>query len=220
MGLYTWAHIYTNICRSLNYRRSGVQYWTTRKPTPPSLNYHCSGVKDWTKESTKGKYPPTPQPQLATGYVEAGAKLRESRGGKTLGEDVGKLGGGRDMENPNIADSDPVVHEVQVDLHMLRPLVLNRVGGEVHGADVVAVDERALGKRAVKLSQELSEPGRLRHTIRDRPVLHLSTGAGDNRAASPVSVGIDHQLRVGRAVKNQAEANSATDVAEETLQCS
>ena len=93
---------------------------------------------------------------LHTGYVEAGVKLRESRGGKTLGEDVSKLGGGRDMENPNIADSDPVAHEVQVDLHMLRPLMLDGVGGEVHGADVVAVDERALGEWAVELRQELS----------------------------------------------------------------
>jgi len=25
MGLYTWAHIYTNTPRSLNYRRSGDQ---------------------------------------------------------------------------------------------------------------------------------------------------------------------------------------------------
>ena len=36
------------------------------------------------------------------------------------------------MEDTNIADSDPVVNEVQVDLHMLRPLMLNGVGGEVH----------------------------------------------------------------------------------------
>ena len=57
------------------------------------------------------------------------------------------------MENPNIADGDPVANEVQVDLHMVGPLVLNRVGGEVHRADVVAVDESALGKRAVELSQ-------------------------------------------------------------------
>ena len=28
------------------------------------------------------------------------------------------------MENLNIADGDPVVHEVQVDLHMLRPQML------------------------------------------------------------------------------------------------
>ena len=61
------------------------------------------------------------------------------------------------MEYPNIADCDPVAHEVQVNLHVLRPLMLNGVGGEIHGADVVAVDERALGERAVELlRQELS----------------------------------------------------------------
>ena len=94
MGLNTpaiWAtDTYTNTPRSLNYRRSGVQDWTTKK--------------------AHTRIPP--QPQLATCYIEAGAKLRESRGGETLGEDVGKLGGGRDMEYPNIADGDPVAHEV------------------------------------------------------------------------------------------------------------
>jgi len=35
-------------------------------------------------------------------------------------------------------------------------LMLDGVGGEIHGADVVAVDERALGERAVELRQELS----------------------------------------------------------------
>ena len=69
-----------NTPRSLNYRRSGVQDWTTRKPTPPrSLNNRCSGVQDWTRRKYKGQIPP--QPQLATCYVEAGAKLREGRGG-------------------------------------------------------------------------------------------------------------------------------------------
>jgi hypothetical protein len=55
--------------------------------------------------------------------------------------------------------------------------MLNRVGGEVHDADVVAVDERALGERAVKLSQELSEPGGLSHAVSNNPVLRLSTQA-------------------------------------------
>ena len=67
-----------------------------------------------------------------------------------------KLGGGRDVEDPNITDSDPVANEVQVDLHMLHPLMLDGVGEEVHGADVVAVDECALGEWAVELRQELS----------------------------------------------------------------
>jgi hypothetical protein len=33
------------------------------------------------------------------------------------------------MENLNIADSHPVANEVQVNLHMLRPLKKNQVGG-------------------------------------------------------------------------------------------
>jgi hypothetical protein len=49
------------------------------------------------------------------------------------------------MENPNITDSYPVANEVKVNLHMLRPLMLNRVDREVHGADVVAINDRALG---------------------------------------------------------------------------
>ena len=51
---------------------------------------------------------------------------------------VSKLGGSRDIEYPNIADGDFVAHEVWVDLHVLRPLMLDGVGGEIHGADVVA----------------------------------------------------------------------------------
>jgi hypothetical protein len=46
-------------------------------------------------------------------------------GGQTLSEDVGKLGGGRDKENPNIANSNLVTNKVQVDLHMFRLLMLN-----------------------------------------------------------------------------------------------
>ena len=71
----------------------------------------CSRLdKKRVQQGTKGKYPP--QPQLATGYVEAGSKLRESRGGQPLGEDVSKLGGSRDMEYPKIADGDSVAHDV------------------------------------------------------------------------------------------------------------
>ena len=52
------------------------------------------------------------QTQLATGDVEAGAELGEGRGREALGEDVSELGGGRDIEDPNIADSNPVPNEV------------------------------------------------------------------------------------------------------------
>ena len=160
MGLNTWAiwatHTYTNTPPQSELPAQRSSRLENKKDIPRSLNNRRSGVQDWTtRKYTQGKYPP-PQPQLATGYVEAGAELREGRGMKALGEDVGKLGGGRDMENPNIADGDPVVHKVQVDLHMFRPLMLDGVSGEIHVADVVAVDERALGERAVELRQELA----------------------------------------------------------------
>ena len=162
---YTWtsihmSSIYTNTPLQSELPTQRCSRLDNEKANTPlrSLNNRRSGVQDWTrreyKECTKGKYPP--QPQLATCYVEDGAKLRESQGGETLGEDVSKLGGGLDTEYPNIADCDTVAHEVQVNLHMLRLLMLNGVGGEIHGADIIAADERALGERAVELRQELS----------------------------------------------------------------
>ena len=51
--------------------------------------------------------------------------------------------------------SPSVAHVVQVNLHMLRPQMLDGVGGEIHGADIVAVDECALGEWTVELRQEL-----------------------------------------------------------------
>ena len=150
------------------------------------------------------------------------------------------------MENPNISDSNPITNKVQVDLHMLCPLMLNRGCGEVHGADVVAVDESALDERAVKFSQELSEPGCFRHTVSDSPVVRLCTAAGDNRlplarpgdkvateengiakstptsvqTPRPVNIGVDDELSGGRRVKEQAVVDSATDVSEKALQSS
>jgi len=129
---------------------------------------------------------------------------------------------------------------------MLGPLVFNRVGGEVHPTDIVAVDESAPGEGAVKLSRELSKPGGLRHTVGDGPVLHLGTGAGDHRlplgrprdevaaqedgvarrgpasvrAATPVGVGVDDEVSGGRSVEEQTIVNRATEVAEEPLQSS
>jgi len=113
MGLYTYGLIYSNTPPQSELPAQRCSRLDNKKANTPlrSLNYRRNGVQDWTKRKyTQGKYPP--QPQLATGYVEAGAKLREGRGGQSLGEDVSKLGGSRDMEYPNIADGDSVAHEV------------------------------------------------------------------------------------------------------------
>jgi hypothetical protein len=75
----------------------------------------------------------------------------------------------------NVANSNSVTNKVQVDLHMLRPLMLNWVSGEVNDADIVAVDERALCEGAVELTQELSKLCRLCHAIRNNAVLRLAS---------------------------------------------
>jgi hypothetical protein len=46
--------------------------------------------------------------------------------------------------------------EVEVDLDMLGALMLNGIGGEVDGTDVVIVDESALRQRDMELLEELS----------------------------------------------------------------
>ena len=66
---------------------------------------------------------------------------------------------------------------------MLGPLVLNRVGGEVHRTDVVAVDQCAPAERAMEFDEELPEPASLSHAVGDSAVLRLGTRVGDDRLA-------------------------------------
>jgi hypothetical protein len=49
------------------------------------------------------------------------------------------------MKDPHITDHDTLANEVEIELDMLRALMLDGVGGEVHGgADIVTVDKGAL----------------------------------------------------------------------------
>jgi hypothetical protein len=70
------------------------------------------------------------------------------------------------MEDANISTGDPLADKVKIDLDMLRALVLDGVGGEVDGADVVAENEGAPGQRTVELLEQLTKPGRLSHVVR------------------------------------------------------
>jgi hypothetical protein len=77
----------------------------------------------------------------ATADVETEPKLREHRGGQPLDEDVGELRSRRDVEDTNIPNGNAFADKVKINLNMLGVLVLNGVGGEVDGADVVTVDQ-------------------------------------------------------------------------------
>jgi hypothetical protein len=76
--------------------------------------------------------------------VETGSKLQKQRSRHTLREDARELGWHRYVQDVDITDGHAFPHKMEVDLNMLCVLVLNGVGGEVDGADVVVVDEGAL----------------------------------------------------------------------------
>jgi hypothetical protein len=80
-----------------------------------------------------------------------------------------------DLTNDNLLSN-----EIKINLHMLCMLMLNGVGGEVYGADVVTVDESVALWWSLELMQELAQPGGLSHTIGDGMVLGFGTGAGDD----------------------------------------
>jgi hypothetical protein len=48
------------------------------------------------------------------------------------------------LQDADVTDGNAFPYEVEIDLDMLRTLVLNRVGGEVDGAVIIIVDESAL----------------------------------------------------------------------------
>jgi hypothetical protein len=82
------------------------------------------------------------------------------------------------MKDAHVAETDAFSDEMQVDFDMLRALVLYRVSGEVHHADVVAVDDRGLTRWAAKLAKQLAEPPRLGDDVGDDSVLRFGAGAG------------------------------------------
>jgi hypothetical protein len=55
------------------------------------------------------------------------------------------------VQDANIIDGHVFPHKMEVDLDMLRALVLNGVGGEIDDADVVTLDEGALRQRSMEL---------------------------------------------------------------------
>jgi hypothetical protein len=109
----------------------------------------------------------------ATADVETGPKLIKHRGGEPLREDVGELRYRRDMEDADLTDHNLLSDKMKISLHMLSALMLNGVGGEVHSADVVAVDKGAPRRRGLELVEQLSQPSGLSHVVGNDTILGL-----------------------------------------------
>jgi hypothetical protein len=63
--------------------------------------------------------------------VDTWPKLLKHRRREPLGEDVSKLWGGRNVKDMNISNGETLANEMEVNLDMLRMLMLDRIGGEV-----------------------------------------------------------------------------------------
>jgi hypothetical protein len=135
------------------------------------------------------------------------------------------------VKNPHDTHGYLLTNEVKIDLDVLRPLMLNQVGGHVDRADVVVVDKGSTAKRNVEHMKKLSEPRSLSNTISDGAVLGLSAGAGHGvltlggpgdqvvtkehsiargglariGIASLVSIRINHQVILGRRSKMKTQ---------------
>jgi hypothetical protein len=64
--------------------------------------------------------------------------------------------------------------EVHVDLHLLRALMLHRIGGEVDHADVAAVDKGDTLEGTVEILEKLAQPGGLGHAVGHNALLGLN----------------------------------------------
>ena len=77
------------------------------------------------------------------------------------------------MKRIDVPEGDPLADEVKIHLDVLRTLVLDGVGGEVHGTHVVAVYDCRLVRRVSEFVKKLAKPARMGHCIDHHTVLCL-----------------------------------------------
>ena len=61
-----------------------------------------------------------------------------------------------DMKNPNLAKGDSLPNKMEINLNMLRPLMLHWVAGEIYSIDIVAIDQGGTVRGVVKLKKQLT----------------------------------------------------------------
>ena len=79
--------------------------------------------------------------------IQIATKVQEDRRRESLREDISILERGRNVED--IPEGDVLTDKVEINLYMLRPLMLNRVGGKIYCTDIVAVHHSSEAKRLV-----------------------------------------------------------------------
>jgi hypothetical protein len=92
-------------------------------------------------------------------------------------EDISELGAGRHVKNLGLTEHHTITHEMQINLHVLRPLMLNWVRGKIHSTEIVTIHNGSPRGWMMELLQELAKPTRLSDAVRNRTIFSLRTRA-------------------------------------------
>jgi hypothetical protein len=57
------------------------------------------------------------------------------------------------MENPNLTEGDTLPNKVEINLNVLRALMLDQIGGEVDSTNVVTINQGGTAKVVVMLGK-------------------------------------------------------------------
>jgi len=57
------------------------------------------------------------------------------------------------MKNSNFSKGDSLPNKMEINLNMLRTLMLDWVGGEVDNTNVITIDQRGSARRVAKLHE-------------------------------------------------------------------
>lgn len=82
------------------------------------------------------------------------------------------------MTDFNLANSDFFPNKVYVEFDMFSALMLDRVGGEVNGRNIVTIDYRGLSNGDMELEKEIPDPTSFSNSISNASVFRLYTGPG------------------------------------------
>jgi hypothetical protein len=84
------------------------------------------------------------------------------------------------MKNPNVTEGNLLSNKMEVNLNMLRPLMLHWIAGEVYSTDVVTVDQGGTERWVAKLKKQLTQPSGFSNTIRHSTIFSFSARFGDS----------------------------------------
>ena len=69
------------------------------------------------------------------------------------------------MKNTNLTSSNHVTDKMYINLNMFGPLMLNRVGRQIDGTNIITVDNSGSRKRRVQLTKKVTKPCSLSYNI-------------------------------------------------------